>query len=89
MTDLKRLSDEAIKVEYEAWLDLVEDENQIKGLLEVAREAERYRTDQIVSNLYILIGDTRLKDGFKESFRLAEQLHDLLAELAQLAERKE
>ena len=51
----------------------------------VARKAEEEIAGQVISNLHILIGNVRLKDGFKEGVRLAEQLHDLLTELKKLA----
>ncbi|KKN11213.1 hypothetical protein LCGC14_1028710 [marine sediment metagenome] len=46
--ELKPLGDEAIKNEYRSWLDAQDDENQIKVLREVAREAQRDTVRQII-----------------------------------------
>ena len=53
----------------------------VAGHQAVARAAERYRTEQIVGDLYILIGNTTLKKGEKEGKKLANQLRDFMGEL--------
>ena len=55
---MKRINDALIKDGYESWLDLDEDENQIKGLREVAQT----QLDSCEKELREILGKMNMRD---------------------------
>lgn len=74
---MKRLSDEDIIA---AWRDK-DGISVMEAERNVARKAEQNMREQVIAGLYILIGNTTLKEGEEEGRELANRLRPFMQEL--------